>query len=296
MEQLAALSRSLLSSKRVYGTGQAWESWPVLFKVHCLCHNRCAQTMINVAHIDATRREEMQWILSRYGDLFTGKDLLEIGSGTGAQLKTLSRICKSAAGLEVADSVYAPHRVMPIREYDGTNIPFPERSFDVIFSSHVLEHIKNQDVVYREMRRVIRPGGVSINIVPTHTWRLWTSLIHYPTLPARALNKLRRMTNGNERNGGDGAAQRPLGQKWVDFLTPPRHGEFGNRISEHWLFHPLAWRRRVESHGWRVVTIEGLGLAYTGHSFLGPRLSMEARRRLSVILGSSSIVIVMRQS
>ncbi|HZI56197.1 MAG TPA: class I SAM-dependent methyltransferase [Verrucomicrobiae bacterium] len=251
--------------------------------------------MINFVQIDATRREELQWVLDRYRDLIAGKDLLEIGSGTGAQLKTLSCICKSAVGIEVADSLYAPHRVMDIRQYDGINIPFPERSFDVIFSSHVLEHIKNEDAIYREMHRVIRPNGVSLNIVPTHTWRLWTSLIHYPTLPTRGLNKLRRMMNGNEQNGGDGSPERRLGQKWLDFLTPPRHGEFGNRISEHWLFHPSAWQRRLESHGWRVVTIEGLGLAYTGHSFLGPRLSMETRRRWSGILGSSTILIVIRQ-
>jgi ubiquinone/menaquinone biosynthesis C-methylase UbiE len=252
--------------------------------------------MLNFAHIDTTRKEELQYVLDRYRDLFTGKDLLEIGSGTGRQLKTLSHICKSAIGIEVADSLYAPLRVMDIRDYDGENIPFPDRSFDVIFSSHVLEHIRNEHAVYREMHRVIRPNGVSINIVPTHTWRFWTSIIHYPTLPARALDKFHRMANGNEQNGGGVSEtdQRQLGQKWLDFLFPPRHGEFGNRLSEHWLFHPSAWRKRLESHGWRVDSIEGMGLAYTGHSFLGPRLSMEARKRWSGILGSSAILIILR--
>jgi SAM-dependent methyltransferase len=254
--------------------------------------------MLNFAQIDAIRKEELQQVLNRHADLFTGKDLLEIGSGAGRQLRTLSHICKSAVGIEVADSLYTPLRVMEIREYDGENIPFPDRSFDVIFSSHVLEHIRNEQAIYREMQRVMRPDGVSINIVPTHIWKLWTSIFHYPTLPARALDKLRRMTNAIYDRSNDGVGendQRGVGEKWLDYLFEPRHGELGNRISEHWLFHPSVWRKRLESHGWRVASIEGMGLAYTAHSFLGPRVSMETRKRWSGILGSSAILIVLRQ-
>src|SRR5262249_44453657 len=118
--------------------------------------------MLNVAHIDATRKEELRRVLQGHSTLFAGKDLLEIGSGTGVQLKILSQACKSAAGIEISGSEYARHRVTDVREYDGRRIPFPDRSFDIVFSSHVLEHIKNEAEIHCEMRRVLRPGGAGV--------------------------------------------------------------------------------------------------------------------------------------
>jgi len=43
--------------------------------------------------------------------------------------------------------------------YDGVTIPFPEDHFDSIFSSEVLEHVFNPDVILAEMQRVLKPGG-----------------------------------------------------------------------------------------------------------------------------------------
>ena len=251
--------------------------------------------MINVAHIDAVRREEIRRVLERHADLFAGKELLEIGSGTGIQLKVLSDICKSVVGIEVADSFYTPHRVMDIRQYDGKSIPFPDRSFDVVFSSNVLEHIKDENTIHHEMHRVLRPDGVGIHVVPTHTWRLWTSLVHYPSLPAYVSEKLLQLRHGNGSASGVNTAKPRWGTRLLNILTPPRHGEFGNRITEHWLFHPAAWQRRLEAQGWRVEMVEGLGLAYTGHGFLGPWASMRTRSWWSGILGSSTILIVLQQ-
>jgi SAM-dependent methyltransferase len=250
--------------------------------------------MLDLAHIDATRQEELQRVLDRHSNLFAGKDLLEIGSGTGGQLKHLANICRSAVGIEVADSFYAPHRVAQIQEYDGLHLPFPDRSFDVVFSSHVLEHIKDEETVHSEMQRVLRAGGVGVHVVPTHTWRLWNSLVHYPALPGYILEKLRQRSNGQSVPGSAQTAKTQWGIRVLNLLTPPRHGEFGNRISEHWLFHPASWRRRLEARGWRVEAIEKLGLAYTGHCLLGSRASMQARAKWSRILGSSTVLIILR--
>lgn len=253
--------------------------------------------MTNVAYIDATRREELQRVLSGHSDLFTSKDLLEIGSGTGVQLKQLANLCRSAVGIEVADSFYAPHRVADIQQYDGIHIPFPDRSFDIVFSSHVLEHITDEEAVHREMQRVLREGGVSVHVVPTHTWRFWNSLMHYPALPGYVMDKLRQSNHdqpSSDAQSGTQSARPQWGRRILDLLISPRHGERGNRISEHWLLHPVFWRRRLQALGWRVESIEGLGLAYTGHSFFGSRVSMQTRAKLSRILGSSAILIVLR--
>lgn len=251
--------------------------------------------MLNVAHINGTREEELRRVLRMHSNLFAGKDLLEIGSGTGVQLKILSQVCKSVVGIEIPGSAYSRHRVTEVREYDGKRIPFPDRSFDIVFSSHVLEHLKGAADVHSEMRRVLRPGGAGVHVVPTHTWRLWNSVLHYPALPGYVREKLRRNRDGQTDSDGASSVKPNWGIRVLNLVTPPRHGEFGNRISEHWLFHPASWRRRLERHKWHVEAMQGLGLAYTGHSLFGSRVSMRVRARWSRILGSSTIVIVLRK-
>lgn len=49
---------------------------------------------------------------------------------------------------------------------DITSIPFEDNSFDVILCSHVLEHVKNDHLAMRELRRVLKKKGWGIFQVP----------------------------------------------------------------------------------------------------------------------------------
>ncbi len=51
---------------------------------------------------------------------------------------------------------------------EGSDIPFPDRSFQTIISNSVLEHIPDVDAVVIEAGRVIKPGGTFIFCVPNH--------------------------------------------------------------------------------------------------------------------------------
>lgn len=51
-------------------------------------------------------------------------------------------------------------------QLDITSLPFDDDSFDVVLCSHVLEHVPDDRAAMREMRRVLRPGGVAIVMVP----------------------------------------------------------------------------------------------------------------------------------
>jgi SAM-dependent methyltransferase len=50
--------------------------------------------------------------------------------------------------------------------FDLTDIPYPEGSFDAIFASHVLEHIPADGRAMSEMCRVLSPGGWAVLLVP----------------------------------------------------------------------------------------------------------------------------------
>jgi SAM-dependent methyltransferase len=50
--------------------------------------------------------------------------------------------------------------------FDGANLDFPDDSFDGAFINEVLEHVADEQVSLREIRRVLRPGGYLILISP----------------------------------------------------------------------------------------------------------------------------------
>ena len=51
-------------------------------------------------------------------------------------------------------------------QFDIEEIPYPDNSFDLVFASHVLEYVKNDEKAINEIKRVLRPGGLAFLPVP----------------------------------------------------------------------------------------------------------------------------------
>ena len=53
-----------------------------------------------------------------------------------------------------------PHEGEPVDVfYDGKTLPFPNESFDGVFSSEVFEHVFNLEEILKEVNRVLKKGG-----------------------------------------------------------------------------------------------------------------------------------------
>jgi SAM-dependent methyltransferase len=220
--------------------------------------------------------------------------VLEIGAGTGQQAFELQRRGFDVTAIEVADSAYANARVFPVIDYDGGRIPFPERSFDVVFSSNALEHVRDLVGLHAEIRRVLKPDGVAIHVLPTHTWRFWSTIASFVSALTYLGAALRRMLPGSKD-------QRSVSRAWYEAvraggvaLLQPRHGERGFGLAELWLFHPRWWRKNFRRNGFELLYDRPMGLFYTGSMVFGSRISLERRARLAKILGSSCHLFVMR--
>lgn len=234
------------------------------------------------------RRDEMNldllaeiraWEINRaVGFLPLRGRVLEVGAGTGQQAAALARHGFDVTGIELADSLYVGARVFPITNYDGNRIPFPDGSFDAVYSSNVLEHVADLARMHAEIMRVLKPDGRVVHVLPTHHWRLWTSLAAIPL----ALMSIRHCTS-----------LRQVARRLLSPLRQQRHGERGNVVTEFWYFHPRWWRRELTANGYDIVGDSPMGLFYTGHLLMGGRLGMVARSRLSVLLGSACHVFVL---
>jgi len=55
---------------------------------------------------------------------------------------------------------------MPVIRGRGENLPFGAGSFDLIVCLWVLEHLDQPEVVFKEVRRVLRPGGHFVFLTP----------------------------------------------------------------------------------------------------------------------------------
>jgi SAM-dependent methyltransferase len=236
----------------------------------------------DIEWINALRRAEIEEVLDRLPEL--AGDLLEIGGGSGQQALLLSERGFRVTSIDLASSEYRAGRVFPVQDYDGRHIPFPDASFDVIFSSNTLEHIAHLDDFEGEMLRVLRSSGRAVHILPTEHWRLWTWVTHYPGV----VNWLWRLRRRGERamTGPDrpGVSRGSLLRKG---LVPPRHGERGNTLTEYRYFRRRWWSTHFERCGWRIVKSFDLGLFYTGYMLAHHRLPLTARRRLARLLGAA---------
>ena len=199
--------------------------------------------------------------------------------------------------IELPTSEYLAHSSVPIIRYDGVTIPFADGSFDVVYSSNVLEHIPHVEIFQREILRVLKPHGRMIHTVPTSSWRVATSLTHYVWLVQEVF---RLLTGPSQRSAESGSSYRPVGRKSrlsrLRALLPSRHGESGNWLTEIYYFSRLRWERMFRQSGLRLEVSKPLRLFYTGYCVADARISLAVRGRLSRWLGSACRVFVLRRS
>jgi ubiquinone/menaquinone biosynthesis C-methylase UbiE len=96
-----------------------------------------------------------------------GKRVLEIGVGMGADYLEWLKNGAIATGIDLSPKSIEKARTRcesaghkpDLRVADAEQLPFPEGSFDVVYSYGVLHHSPDTARCIREARRVLKPGG-----------------------------------------------------------------------------------------------------------------------------------------
>lgn len=97
--------------------------------------------------------------------------VLDIGCGSSRILFTLP----DAVGMDIDIK-----KIRYMRRYDNPvlcgstfQLPFKNGTFDGVISSEVIEHVKKDESIWTEMRRVLKPGGTLILGTPDYGSKLW---------------------------------------------------------------------------------------------------------------------------
>jgi SAM-dependent methyltransferase len=230
-------------------------------------------------------------------------DGLEIGGGDGFMASLVAPHCRSFVTTDsyrarLADG--APALPANVRRLvcDAARLPFADASFDFIFSSSVLEHIRDRAAVYRELGRCLRPGGVMLHIMPSRTWKILQLLFYYPHQIIGGIDLLldalaRSRAPKRPAAAAPKSAQALDTNRWSDerkltlkivmqHVLPRPHGEYPGNLAEIRGFGVRAWEREFAAAGFEAHRIVLLPL-YSGYGF-----GLERLRQLGERVGLSS--------
>lgn len=116
--------------------------------------------------------------------------ILDVGCGRGFYLQTLAEydFIKTLIGLETKPEYikkakrFLTNKKIKVQRGSVYQLPFKANSFDGVILSEVLEHLDQEQLALKEIRRVLKPGGFLLVTVPHANYpMLWDPLNYFLT-------------------------------------------------------------------------------------------------------------------
>jgi ubiquinone/menaquinone biosynthesis C-methylase UbiE len=137
-------------------------------------------TAESFARVEAYRYAEQPWMHETFGyEHWAGRDVLEVGVGLGTDHVQFARAGARMSGIDLTPlCVEMTKRRLDQEDLtsrlsimDAERLDFPDDSFDAVYSFGVLHHTSSPELAFREIRRVLRPGGAFIGgLYSKHSW------------------------------------------------------------------------------------------------------------------------------
>ena len=160
------------------------------------------------------RRYELEPFVFSYADFprWKGKEVLEVGCGTGTDLLQFLRaganaqaidLSSQSAGLARKRLRFAGFESSRVVLSDAENLPFPDNHFDLVYSWGVLHHTPDTERAVAEVHRVVRPGG-EVCIMLYHRWSLISLqfYLRFGLLRARPFRSLDEIMAAHQESPG----------------------------------------------------------------------------------------------
>jgi SAM-dependent methyltransferase len=126
------------------------------------------------------QQRRLEMILRAAGERIKGR-VLENGCGVGMYVEHLAPYGGQIIGLEYdfERAAQARTRSPNILNAAGEALPLPSRTFDLILSHEVLEHVQDDIQAVQEMIRVLKPSGRIVLFVPNRGYPFETHGIYW---------------------------------------------------------------------------------------------------------------------
>jgi SAM-dependent methyltransferase len=127
--------------------------------------------------------------------------VLDVGTGTGTNLRLLVQLgFTEIEGLDFNEDAinFCKHKGLGmVRQGDACAMPFPDKSFDLILATDIIEHLDDDLRALSEIHRVLKPGGKCIILVPAFMllWGFQDERCHHKR--RYTLNRLLRVVNAS---------------------------------------------------------------------------------------------------
>ena len=231
------------------------------------CGENCRQNELWPSYYNRRYLEFLSYL-----ELFPEKQygtILELGCGIGYQSALLSNFANEVIATDLPDQdidTHTPGMLMAQELHSKLNInnvkfvacsaeslPFPDNSIDMVYSSHVLEHIPEQEKAVQEIYRVLKHGGIHFCVVPTSFEKIYSFVNYYLYLAQRSVYHLwRRLVPARigEKEGSQGrslpSVRSAANLQLKYFPFPPPHGHSRHFLDEVKNWTPSRWRVRIE--------------------------------------------------
>jgi ubiquinone/menaquinone biosynthesis C-methylase UbiE len=128
-------------------------------------HTRMASTyQTNEPHFRPENRAKVRGVLQTLAMRVGGGRLLDVGCGTGFVIDLVRDLFERIDGVDVTPAML--ERVdragghVHLHEANAEALPFADATFDMASSYAFMHHVADHVAILREVRRVLRPGGL----------------------------------------------------------------------------------------------------------------------------------------
>jgi SAM-dependent methyltransferase len=122
--------------------------------------SRCAESYADTFHVLTSQAMP---VLVRAAMIRRGARVLDLGSGPGDGSAILAETGASITGTDfsrqMVDVARRRHPKIAFHEANAEALPFDGQSFDAVVANCVVHHLAQPVVVFREVSRVLKPGG-----------------------------------------------------------------------------------------------------------------------------------------
>ena len=187
-------------------------------------------------YLHAIRKREVDLLIQSLARKNFSKGF-ELGAGDGYQTTLLAPLCKEFLSSDLNFSRLKDQYRLPHVEYkkiDADNLHgiFPEKTFDFIFSSNMLEHLSNRESFLIETHHLLTSDGYAVHVVPSRGVKISYIFLFYLNFLFLVLDRLwgffkgKKIFQGKENNFENNINSSDKKSWFKKIFSPSIHGNY----------------------------------------------------------------------